>query len=50
MPPKQKREIIEVIADTIVIGKDEVTINLSSEPSSKNMANRWRKGRDLNPR
>ena len=50
IPPEQKREIIEVIADTIVVGKDEITINLSYSPSSKDMANRWRKGRDLNPR
>jgi len=50
MPPEDKRAIIEVITDIIIVGKDEITINLSYSPSSKDMANRWRKGWFLNPR
>ncbi len=50
MPPEDKRGIIEVITDKIIVSKDEITINLSYSPSSKDMANRWRKGRDSNPR
>jgi site-specific DNA recombinase len=43
MQPEEKREIIEVITD-------KITINLSYAPSCKDMANRWRKGWDSNPR
>ena len=50
MQPEEKREIIEVITDKIIIGKDEITINLCYAPSCKDMANRWRKGWDSNPR
>ena len=50
MPPENKREIIEVIADKIIIGKDEITINLSYSPSCKDMANKWRKGWDSCPK
>jgi site-specific DNA recombinase len=50
MQPEEKRELVEVITDRIVIGKDEITINLCYAPSSKDMANRWRKGWDSNPR
>src|SRR6202050_2847554 len=50
MQPAEKREIIEVITDKIMVGKDEITINLSYAPSCKDMANRWRKGWDSNPR
>ena len=50
MQPEEKREIIEIINDKIIIGKDEITINLCYAPSCKDMANRWRKGWDLNPR
>jgi hypothetical protein len=50
MQPEEKREIIEVITDKITVGKDEITINLSYAPSCKDMANRWRKGWDSNPR
>ena len=50
MQPEEKREIIEIITDKIIIGKDEITINLSYAPSCKDMANRWRKGWDSNPR
>ena len=48
MQPEEKREIVEVITDKIIIGKDEITISLSYAPSSKEMANRWRKGWDSN--
>ena len=50
MQPDEKREIIEVITDKIIVGKDEITINLTYSPSCKDMANRWRKGWDSNPR
>ena len=50
MQPEEKRGIIEVITDKIIVGKDEITINLCCAPSCKDMANRWRKGWDLNPR
>ena len=50
MQPEEKRGIIEVITDKIIVGKDEITINLSYAPSCKDIANRWRKGWDSNPR
>ena len=50
LEPEEKREIIEIITDQIVIGKGEITINLCYVPSSKEMAKRWRKGWDSNPR
>ena len=50
MQPEEKRGIIEVITDKIIIGKDEITVSLSYSPSCKDMANRWRKGWDSNPR
>ena len=50
MEPAQKREIIEIIAEKIIIGKDEINITFSYSPSCKDMANRWRKGWDSNPR
>jgi site-specific DNA recombinase len=50
MQPEEKREIVELITDKIVIAKDEITINLCYAPSCKDMANRWRKGWDSNPR
>ena len=50
MQPEEKREIIEVITDKIIVGKDEITINLCYAPSCKDVANRWRKGWDSNPR
>ncbi len=49
MQPEEKREIVEAIADKIIVGKDEITINLCYAPSCKDMANRWRKGWFLNP-
>ena len=50
MQPEAKREIVEIITDKIIVGKDEITINLTYSPSCKDMANRWRKGWDSNPR
>ena len=50
MQPETKRELIEVITDKIIVGKEEITINLCYAPSCKDMANRWRKGWDSNPR
>lgn len=49
MPPHEQRELVEVITDKIIIGKDEITINLCYAPSCKDMAIRWRKGLFLNP-
>ena len=47
-----KRTIIEGITEKIVISKDEVIMTLCNMPTpdSGNMAKRWRRGRDLNPR
>ena len=47
-----KRTIIEGITEKIVISKDEVIMTLCNMPTpdNKNMAKRWRRGRDLNPR
>ena len=42
--------MVEIIIDKIIIGKDEITINLCYAPSSKDMANRWRKGWDSCPK
>lgn len=50
MQPETKQEIVEIITDKINIGQDEITINFCYAPSCKEMANRWRKGWDLNPR
>ena len=50
MQPEEKREIVEVITDKIIVAKDEITINITYSPSCKDMANRWRKGWDSNPR
>ena len=47
-----KRTIIEGITEKIVISKDDVIMTLCNMPvpDSGNMAKRWRRGRDLNPR
>ena len=50
MLPEEKRELIEIITDKIIIGTDEITINLCYAPSSKDMAKRWRREGDSNPR
>ncbi|HZL12959.1 MAG TPA: hypothetical protein VFC85_02340 [Verrucomicrobiae bacterium] len=50
MQPAEKREIIEIITDKIIVGKDEITINLSYSQSCKDMAKGERKGWDSNPR
>ena len=50
MQPNEKREIIEIITNKIIVGKDEITINFSYSPSCKDMAKGWRKGWDSNPR
>ncbi len=50
MQPEEKRELIEIITKEIIIGKDEITINYCYAPSSKEMAKRWRRERDSNPR
>jgi site-specific DNA recombinase len=49
MTPDEKREIVELITEKIIVDKDEITINLSYAPSCKDMANRWRKGWDSRP-
>jgi site-specific DNA recombinase len=50
MQTEEKRELIEIVTDKIVIGKEEITINLYYAPSCEEMAKRWRKGWDSNPR
>ncbi|HEX3799333.1 MAG TPA: recombinase family protein [Verrucomicrobiae bacterium] len=50
MQPSEKREIVEIITEKIVVDKDEIAINLYSRDFCKDMANRWRKGWDSNPR
>ena len=50
MQPNEKREIIEIITNKIIVGKDEITINLFHSPSCKDMAKGARKGWDSNPR
>ena len=50
MDPSEKRQIVEAITQRITVTKDEVTIQLFYVPSGKEVANGWRKGRDLNPR
>ena len=46
-----KRTIIEGITEKIFISKDEVIMTLCNMPTpdNKNMAKRWRRGRDSNP-
>ncbi len=48
--PEAKRAIVEAITERIDISKDEVVITLCYMPPSGNMAKRWRRGRDSNPR
>jgi site-specific DNA recombinase len=48
--PEAKRAIVEAITERIVISKEEVIITLCYIPSSGDMAKRWRRGRDSNPR
>jgi len=50
IPHEEKREILESITKEIIVGKGEITISFYYSPSSKDMANRWRKGWDSNPR
>ena len=50
MEPSEKREIVEAITEKIVVGKDEINITLCYLPPGKDMAKRWRKGWDSNPR
>ena len=47
---EEKRSIVETITEKIVVGKDEIDISFCYEPVCEDMAKRWRKGRDLNPR
>ena len=44
MPSEEKRQVVELIADRIVVWKDEITIKLCYAPTSKDMAKGWRKG------
>ena len=50
MSPEEKREMIEISTGKIITGKDEITINPGYSPSYIDLANRWRKGRDLCPK
>jgi ATP-dependent DNA helicase RecG len=42
--------IVEAITEKIVVGSEEIDITLCQLTSWKDMAKRWRKGRDSNPR
>ena len=46
----ERRQIVETIVERIVVGKGEVTLTFCYLPTSKELAERWRKGWDLNPR
>jgi site-specific DNA recombinase len=50
MEPDEKRKIVETITERIVVGKDDINITLCYLPPCKDMAKRWRKGWDSNPR
>ena len=51
LDPEAKRAVIESITEKIVISRDEISIVLHENPySSEDMAKRWRRGRDSNPR
>ena len=50
MEPAEKRRIVEAITEKVVIGKGEINITLCYLPPCKDMAKRWRKGWDSNPR
>lgn len=50
MEATEKRQLVEAITQRITVTKDEVSIQLFYIPSGKEVANGWRKGRDLNPR
>jgi DNA primase len=50
LEPAEKLKIVEALAEKIVVGKDEINITLSYLPPGKDMAKRWRKGWDSNPR
>jgi len=40
MLPEEKRELVELITEKIVIAKDEITISFYDSPSRKDMPNR----------
>ena len=50
LAPEEKRTIVEAITDKIVIGDGEIDLSLCYLPTSEDMAKRWRKGWDSNPR
>ena len=47
---EEKRKIVEAITEKIVVGKDEIDITLCYLAPCEDMAKRWRKGWDSNPR
>jgi site-specific DNA recombinase len=47
---EEKRRIVEAITEKIVVGKDEIDITLCYLVPCEDMAKRWRKGWDSNPR
>jgi site-specific DNA recombinase len=47
---EEKRRIVESITEKIVVGKDEIDITLCYLAPCEDMAKRWRKGWDSNPR
>jgi site-specific DNA recombinase len=49
LEPSEKRKIVECITNKIVIGKEEIEIDLCYLPSSKDMSKRDRSLRGSNP-
>ena len=50
LEPEEKRKVVEAITERIVIGKGEIAITFHYLPACTEMAKRWRKGGDSNPR
>jgi hypothetical protein len=50
MPLDDKRHILEMIVERMTVGKGEIEITFCGPRPGENMAKRWRKGWDSNPR
>jgi site-specific DNA recombinase len=50
MPTDDKRRIVEMIVEEMKVGKGEIAITFCGSRPSEDMATRWRKGWDSNPR
>jgi site-specific DNA recombinase len=50
MPLDDKRHILEMIVERMTVGKGEIEITFCGPRPSEDMAKRWRKGWDSNPR